>query len=56
MIGDDPGGRHMPNISIIGDNLYIYGGEGDKTDKNKTKDIFVHEFGKKSMKNHSKIA
>jgi len=46
----------MPNSSIIGENLFIYGGDGFKNDKDKTKDIFVLDFSKKSMRNLCKIA
>lgn len=48
--GEGPAGRYMPNSSVIGDNLFIYGGDGYETEKDNTKDIFVLDFSKKSPK------
>ncbi len=54
-IEEGPGPRDKVNSVVIGDNLYVYGGEGEAGDEERTKDIFVLNFSKKlSYKTHLK--
>jgi len=45
--GESPAGRFMTNSSVIGDNLLIYGGDGDEFAKKNIKDIFFVNLSKK---------